>query len=391
MRGSMRKRGAGWQLAVYAGWSAGKRKYVYEVVHGSKREAEARLNALLNEVQSGKRGAPTKTTLQTLADAWWETASRELSPTTRRGYRRLLDVRILPALGRKSLTRLTTQDLDRFYADLAKGTAPGGGALAPRSIRHIHAVISGMLTTAVRWGWISSSPAERARLPRIEYRRVSAPEPSDVASLLEAAAAYTPEFGLFLRLAVATGARRGELCGIRWSDIDFDHGELAIVRTIASKDTDPKQLVVKEPKSHQGRLIALDDGTVDALQQIHQMLAERALECGVEYEDDAYVFASDPAGRHPLHPDAATATFRRVAARAGVKGVRLHDLRHYHGTMLADLGVPLTSLRDRLGHRDLQTTNIYAHGRRATDHVAADLVGQHIDGARVEKRPAVRR
>jgi integrase len=143
-------------------------------VHGSKREAETRLNAVLSEVQSGKRRAPTKTTLQELADEWRETASRELSPTTRRGYRRLLDVRILRALGRKSLTRLTTQHLDRFYANLAQGTAPGGGALAPRSIRHIHAVISGMLTTAVRWGWISSSPAERARLPHVEYRRVSA-------------------------------------------------------------------------------------------------------------------------------------------------------------------------------------------------------------------------
>ena len=76
---------------------------------------------------------------------------------------------------------------------------------------------------------------------------------------------------------------------------------------------------------------------------------------------------TDPAGRYPWHPDAATATFRHVRAPSGVSGVRLHDLRHYHGTMLADLGVPLTSLRDRLGHRDLQTTNIYAHGRRATD------------------------
>ncbi|MGH8977693.1 MAG: tyrosine-type recombinase/integrase [Acidimicrobiia bacterium] len=387
----MRKRGAGWQLAVYAGWAAGKRKYVYEVVRGSKREAEARLNALFSEVQSGKRGAPTKTTLQGLADEWWETASRELSPTTRRGYRRLLDVRILPALGHRNLTRLTTQDLDRYYASLAKGTAPGGGALAPRSIRHIHAVISGMLATAVRWGWIASSPAERARLPRIEYRRVSAPEPRDVTSLLDAAAAYSPELGLFLRVAVATGGRRGELCGIRWSDINFDHRELAIVRTIASKDTDPKQLVVKEPKSHQGRLIALDDGTVDALRQMRQTLSERALECGAQYGDDAFVFASDPAGHDPWHPDAATATFRRVAARAGVAGVRLHDLRHYHGTVLADLGVPLTSVRDRLGHRDLQTTNIYAHGRRATDHVAADLVGKHIDGARVKKRALVTR
>jgi integrase len=61
--------------------------------------------------------------------------------------------------------------------------------------------------------------------------------------------------------------------------------------------------------------------------------------------------------------------------------VRLHDLRHYHGTVLADLGVPLTAVRDRLGHRDLQTTNVDAHGRRATDRAIADLMGHHLDDA----------
>ena len=74
-----------------------------------------------------------------------------------------------------------------------------------------------------------------------------------------------------------------------------------------------------------------------------------------------------------------TATFRRVSRRAGVTGVRLNDLRHYDGTMLADLGVPLPSVQRRLGHRDLQTTGIYAHRRRATDRVAADVIARHLD------------
>jgi len=382
MQGSVRKRGTGWQLAVYMGrTSGGRRRYVYEVVRGTKRDAERRLSALIAEVQAGKRNAPTSTTIESLAEAWWETVSPDLSPTTRRGYRRLLDRRILPALGAKRLTRLSTQELDRYYVDLGKGVAPGGGPLAPRSIRHIHAVISGMLATALRWGWIASSPAERARLPRIRTRHVSAPDPEDVARLLEAAARYSLEFGTYLRLAAATGARRGELCGLRWSDVDIELGELSVQRSIASSDTDSTVLVEKDTKSHQGRVIALDHGSIVALGDLRRAAVERALAAGVSYAGDAYLFSDDPAGARAWHPDAVTATFRRVARHAGVAGVRLHDLRHYHGTMLADLGVPLPSIRDRLGHRDLQTTNLYAHGRKASDRAAADAIGLHLDGA----------
>jgi len=385
MRGSVRKRGTHWQLAVYMGRAPnGRRRYVYEAVRGTKRDAERRLTALIAEVQSGKRSAPTSTTIETLAEAWWDTVSPELSPTTRRGYRRLLDKRVLPALGSKRLTRLSTQELDRYYVDLAKGRAPGGGPLASRSIRHVHAVISGMLATAVRWGWIASSPAERARLPRLHTHYVRAPDPEDVVRLLEAAADYSLEFGTYLRLAAATGARRSELCGLRWSDIDLELGELNVCRAIASSDTDPSVLVEKGTKTHQSRTIALDAGSVAALNDVRKAGINRALSAGVSYQTDAYVFSDDAAGAQPWHPDAATATFRRVARRAGVTGVRLHDLRHYHGTMLADLGVPLPSVRDRLGHRDLQTTNIYAHGRRASDRAAADAIGRHLDGAPAE-------
>lgn len=380
MKGYVRKRGDTWQLAVYLGIDDQKRRqYTYETVVGTKREAERRLAQVLTEVNAGRRNAPAKTTIASLAAAWWETASPALSPTTRRGYRRILDTRLLPAFGDMRVTRLTPQKLDRYYAELADGRAPGGGALAPRSIRHIHAVLSGMLTTAVRWGWIATSPADRARVPSVPAREIHAPEPDAVQLLLSAAASYGPEFALYLRLAVTTGARRGELCALRWSDLDLERGELLIARSIAPDDRDSRQLVEKSTKTHQARRLATDAGTIDALREHCESMRARSLGAGASYAADAFLFSDDPAGQRPWHPDAVTATFRRIARRAGVTGVRLHDLRHYHGTMLADLGVPLPSVQRRLGHRDLQTTGIYAHGRRATDRAAADIIAQHLD------------
>ena len=380
MKGYVRKRGDAWQLAIYVGLDDRKRRqYIYETVTGTRRDAERRLAVLVVEVDGGRRNAPVRATIASLADTWWETAAPALSPTTRKGYRRLLDTRILPVLGTTRVSRLNTQTLDRFYADLAAGRAPGGGALAPRSIRHIHAVMSGMLTTAVHWGWIATSPAEHARLPRIPTRQVNAPEPEAVQLLLTAAAAHSSAFAAYLRMGVTTGARRGELCALRWSDIDLDLGELVIARSIAPDDRDAKQLIEKSSKTHQERRLAIDAGTVDVLREHRQLMIDRAVPTGASYVSDAFVFSNDITGERPWHPDAVTSTFRRVCRTAGVTGVRLHDLRHYHGTMLADLGVPLPSVQRRLGHRDLQTTGIYAHGRRATDRVAADLIARHLD------------
>jgi integrase len=379
VKGYIRQRGDAWQLAVYAGTDDRRRQYAYETVSGTRRQAERRLAELITEVDQGRRRAPVRTTIAALADDWWGTAAPALSPTTRRGYRRLLDKRILPRFGATRVSSLTTQMLDRFYADLAQGRAAGGGPLGPRSVHQIHAVISGMLSTAVRWEWIASSPSDRARVPRIPRRQVHAPEPDVVQTLIVAAALHRADFAAYLRLSVTTGARRGELCALRWSDIDLDARETVIARSIAPDDRDSKLVIEKATKTHQERRIAIDSGTVESLRAHRRSMLERALAAGASYAPDAFVFSDDLAGARPWHPDAVTSTFRRICKRSGVAGVRLHDLRHYHGTMLADLGVPLPSVQERLGHRDLQTTGIYAHGRRATDRVASDLIARHLD------------
>lgn len=387
MRGYIRKRPNGsWQLAVYVGRNgAGRKQYVYETVAGTKREAEARLASLVARAATGRLTVPAKLTVAELAQAWWETTAPELSPTTRVGYRGVLDRRILPALGRRVVSTVRPDVLERFYGQLRDGSAPGGGALSTRSIHNVHTVLSGMLSAAVRWGWIDANPAMRARRPKATPLAVAAPEPDVVARLIDTARSEDEDLAVFLRVSVAAGTRRGETTALRWRDVDFETSTIAVRHALVPEERDGVRVarggsVEKDTKTHQVRLLSIDDGTLRALADLLAHRRAIAQELGAELDGDAHVFTDDPTGLVPWKPDTVTKRFTRVRERADAPGVRLHDLRHYHGTMLADLGLPLSAVRDRLGHSDLRTTSIYAHGRRATDQVAARLMGRHLDG-----------
>jgi integrase len=232
MRGSIRKRGSSWQLAVYVGYERGRSRYRYETVTGSRRDAERRLTQLMADVESGRLGPSRAGTLEDLASAWWDARADQLSPTTRREYRRLLDRRILPVLGSKRVDRIKPADIERYYASLRKGEAPGGGKLSAASIRAIHGILRSMFKAAVRWGYVTTNPLREIDPPRRATTGLAPPLPEEVTRLLAHADGTDPELGAYLRLAAASGARRGELGALRWSDLDLDEGEVVIARAI---------------------------------------------------------------------------------------------------------------------------------------------------------------
>src|SRR5205814_9221977 len=139
---------------------------------------------------------------------------------------------------------------------------------------------------------------------------VQAPTPEDVARLLEAAQAEDPEFALYLRLAAVTGARRGELCALRWDDFDFEGGQVVVVRSLAVGNDG---VVVKKTKTDRSRRLALDEVTMGALHDQRRVAGERARSCDLELSPNAYVFARDPEGVDPWRPDSgATGRFMRL-------------------------------------------------------------------------------
>jgi integrase len=231
VKGSLRERRPGvWELIVQLPRDAStpRGKQLSRTVRGTKREAQRALAALVTEVSTGKISSSTMT-FADLLERWLDHVSEQLSPTTVREYRRLVKKLISPDLGKLTLRRVSTQRLDTYYATLARERG-----LSPASVRHVHAVMRGALGQAVRWGWIPTNPAATASPPRLRRREISPPAIADARALLAAADNHDPDFGALIRVLAATGARRGEVCGLRWSDLDRHAGTLSIRRSVAS-------------------------------------------------------------------------------------------------------------------------------------------------------------
>jgi integrase len=184
--------------------------------------------------------------------------------------------------------------------------------------------------------------------------------------------AEDPELGLFLRLAVVLGARRGELCGLRWSDVDFDQGEVLIAAGVVRVHGQP--LIDKDTKTHAKRRVAVGAGTVDLLRAHRVEQAKTALAAGATLAADAYVFSHAPDAATPIDPDGVSHRFLKLGRRLGVRG-RLHDLRHFMVTQLVAGGVDWRTVSGRAGHADgHMTLATYAHFQAAQDRQAAELM-----------------
>jgi integrase len=372
VRGHLRQRQRGvWELVVDLGRDplTRRRRQLSRTVRGTKRDAERELAALVGDVSDGRETNSNATLADVLA-RWLDLAAENLSPTTLDEYKRLVANRIEPVLGAVPVRRLTTRRLDAFYQALAREAG-----LAPASIRQVHAVIRRGLGQAVKWGWIRSNPAADASPPRLRRRELAPPAPADLRKLLAEAEAEDRDFAVLLRLMATTGLRRGEACGLRWTDVDFEAEAMVVQRAVVI--VHGEGLVEKDTKTHASRRIALDHATLVALRAHQGVMRERATACGVTLANDAFVFSHAPDCSRPWRPENVTSAFTRVRNRAGFPQVRLHDLRHMHATQLLAAGVPVRTVSGRLGHANAATTlNVYGHFLEASDRQAADVIGE---------------
>lgn len=369
MRGSVRQKAPGrWELRVPLPPDrvTGERRRRSVSFSGSKRAAERELARLITAAERDEASAP-KATVSSLLDAWWNQKRDRLSPTTAREYGRIIERRLRPDLGRRRLDRLSAADLDAYYVRLERE------GLSPASIRQLHAVLSGALRQAVKWRWMPSSPARDATLPRARRSAITPPTPEQARTLLVLADEHSSEIGMFVRLAAAVGARRGEVCGLRWTDLDEAAGTITIKRAVVDV---AGRVHVKDTKTHAERTVTVDAGTLALLLAHRRAMSDRAEECGVVLALDAYVLSPEPDGTKPLRPERATNVFRALRVKAGVPSARLHDLRHFVATQLIGAGHDIRTVSGRLGHAKTSTTlDIYAAFLRPQDKAAAETLG----------------
>jgi integrase len=322
------------------------------------------------EAGEGKLGG-TAAMVGLLLDRYLEHLARKgHSPKTLDTYRRYIASTIRPALGTHPVRKLTAWDLDALYATM---TAAGK---ATATVRQHHAIMSGALGQAVKWGWCPMNVATMASPPVARPGRIIPPTAKEVRAIVELAEERNPDLAAMIMLAALTGARRGELCALRWSDIDLTGaGSVRISRSMLDL---PNRVEEKATKSHQERTLALGEAGLALVQLRRDAVVERARLGEVELAADGYVFSERPDGTTPCRPDKVTGFFSRVRDELGLTHVHLHSLRHFMATQLAARGdVSARTLAGRLGHADASVSlKVYSHFFPAADAEAADHVGR---------------
>ena len=368
----MRERRPGyWELRVYVGADpvSGRKRYTTKSVRCGKREAQRELARMVADVHTTSI-AETESSRLTLTELIEEHIARhEGSPTTLRTYRSTLENHIRPTIGRLAVRDVDAAILDRFYEHLTDEKG-----LSSSSVHQAHAIIRGALRRAVRWGWLTTNPARDAAPPRVRKNEMAIPSAEQVLAAIDGAGERDPLLGTFVRLAAATGARRGELAALGWRHVEL---ALATVSIEGSAYDDEHRVVhVKDTKNHAKRVVSLDLETVEALAEHRRRVGDIAAVAGVVLVPDAFVFSHSPDGSLPVSPDFFTSAWARLRTQVGLDGIRLHDLRHFQATMLLRAGVPVKNVSRRIGHRDAATTlNVYAHALEDVDREAADVVG----------------
>jgi integrase len=305
-----------------------------------------------------------------LLDEWMTfQGSRGRAPKTLDENRREIESRIRPRLGDISVKDLTAHDLDKAYS------AWSAEGLAASTVHRHSAVISAALAQGVKWGWLDASPAIRASAPTAaSSRKLVTPTVKEVAKLISTAQSDDPVMAAAIALAFVTGARRGELCALLWSDIDLEAGAVRIERSLSQVGND---LAVKSTKTDRGRTVSLDGRAVALLK--HHRAWQRSLsdEAGSRLAKDPYVLSDNANGARPIEPSRITDRFTVLRKVAGIRvGIRFHDLRHAHVTQLLSAGVDATTVATRVGHASTRMTlDRYAHALPAGDLAAAKLIG----------------
>lgn len=367
MTGHIRQRGkASFEIKFDVGPDpkTGKRRIRYASFKGTRREANIELARLVSEHAAGDSVDPSKATLAQYLDRWerdW--ASINVGAKTFETYSGITRKHIRPRIGSIAIQKLKAVHLNEMYAALLRD------GLAARTVGHCHRVLHRALTHAVAWSVVRQNVAAHVTPPRVpstEIAILTAAEVQAVLKTLKGRMLYP--IGL---TALGTGMRRGELCGLRWKDVDF---ERALLRVEQSVEQTKRCLTIKSPKTRHGRrTITLPASLVTELKAHWKRQQEQRLKIGLgKAPADSLVFATWEGKTRS--PDGLTKEWSKAMEAVGIDAT-LHSLRHTHASHLIASGLDVLTISRRLGHGSPTITlAVYGHLFTNTDDRAAEIM-----------------
>ena len=371
MKGHIRERSPGrWAIILDLHGDKGRRRK-WHSFKGTKREAQAEAARLITELKSGAY-VEHKQSLNDFLDRWHDWVTTNLSPKTCERYFDLLRLHVRPHLGTKPIQAIRPEDLTRLYSALRQ-------TLAPRTVRHIHRVLTRAFGHAAKWGVVRRNIISLVDVPKVPMAEAAALQLAEIPKML-AGLRGKPLYPIAV-VALGTGMRRGELLALRWCDVDLDAGTLRIERSLEQTRAG---LRFKQPKSVRSRrTVSLSPAVVSELRAVWRAQQEQRLALGLgKAPPDGLVFANRDGG--PKRPDNLSGDFGTAMKALGMPHISLHSLRHTHASQLIAAGMDVLTISRRLGHGSAAITlGVYGHLLTPHDR-AADITQTMLINAGVE-------
>ncbi|MEK3744757.1 site-specific integrase [Brevibacillus sp. FSL K6-0770] len=352
MKGHVRKRGSKWCFVLDLGKdeTTGKRQQKWFSGFATKKEAEKAMAEKITEINQGTYIEPSKEMFSSFLTSWLDNKRMSVRSSTYRNYEWLVNIHILPHLGKYELSKLNPMHIEAFYRMLKRDDSP----LSDEVITKIHTIINAVLTRAHERGFVAKNVAKLVDKPRFSKKKMEVWSEKEVLQFLDVAREDRLYIAFFL--AITTGMRRGEILGLRWKDIDFENGEISVQQTLSNKGDE-----LQEPKTKSAqRSIALPEQTVAELKKHKRRIAQEKLMARSVYQDNDLVVCTSVGTK--VLPRNLIRTYYRLLKKADVPKIRFHDLRHSHATLLLKKGVHPKIAQERLGHANIRITlDTYSH------------------------------
>jgi integrase len=391
LRDGVMKRGSTWSYVIrVADSDTGITKPKWVGGFATEDEAKAARDEARVKARRGEYIDRNRITLAEYLNDWIDSHAMEIKPRTLADYKSCIRLYVTPRIGKMRLQAVRPSTITKLYHDLLTSGGQNGGPLSVPTVVHLHAILRKAFGDAVLVDeLLPSNPVERAKRPRTP---AAAPgtvwTPAQLRTFL--AAARQHRLFAFYHVAAYTGARRGELLNLHWSDIDLDGKKITIAGSTGIIDG---KRVDGTTKSGRSRVVTIDDDTVSVLREHRKSQVADQLLAGESWRgnDSAHVFTTG--WGEPIYPDTVGWLMTKIirAYNAPSEGprpkeplphARVHDLRHIHATTLLLNGVPVHVVAARLGHADPAITlRVYAHIIRAAETAAADVFARVMSDA----------
>lgn len=371
-----------YRIRVFKGYDgAGKQLKPYELTwkpekNMTPKQIEKELNRQVTlfeeQCRNGMTGNHRNIKLSEFCTMYLDIKKDVLAPRTYEYYKGIIESLIITLLGHIKVTELKPAHIQQFIQYIQKEKPD----ISPATVKRKTAVLQSVLSQAVRLDIIQINPADAARLtlPKTVAPKVDIFTKQEAAEMLSCLENEPLQFQVLVQLAIMTGCRRGELVGLKFSDIDCRTNKITIERSAYKCKGQPTS--IKPPKDYEVRTITVNDYCIKLIKLLKAEKCRKALELGTAWHEENWLFTQW--NGEIMNPQTPTMQFSKFLSKNGLKHRKFHSLRHTSATLLLYGGVNIKQVQERLGHGNIKTTNLYLHCLADADEEAVNVLNNML-------------